>query len=102
MRAGSVIIDLAASSGGNCAVTENDQVINHNGVIVVGDSNLPKSIPSDASKMFSKNVFNLLKIMIEEGNLKLDFEDDIIKGTTVTHNKEIISDRIKEQMAPSA
>jgi len=96
MEAGSVIVDLAASTGGNCEVTQNDQTISHEGVTVIGDSNLSSTLPFDASKMFGKNVINFLKLIIdEEGNLNLNFEDDIVQGTCVTHNGEVVSERIK-------
>jgi NAD(P) transhydrogenase subunit alpha len=97
MKPGSVIIDLAASTGGNCEVTINNQVIQHNGVTVVGNSYLPSTIPSDASKMFGKNVFNLLKLIItKEGQLNLNFNDDIVKGCCITHQSEIIHPRVQE------
>src|SRR6185295_4797438 len=67
MKPGSVIVDLAASTGGNCEVTKNNETIQYNGVTIIGDSNLASSIPADASKMFGKNIVNLLKIMIKNG-----------------------------------
>ncbi len=99
MRAGSIVIDLAASSGGNCELTKNKQIVEHNQVSIVGQSDYPSDLPSDASKMFGLNVLNFLKLIIdEEGNLNLNFEDDIVKGTCVTHNKEFINERVKEFM----
>lgn len=99
MRAGSIVIDLAASSGGNCELTKNKQIVEHNQVSIVGQSDYPSDLPSDASKMFGLNVLNFLKLIIdEEGNLNLNFEDDIVQGTCVTHNKEFINERVKEFM----
>ena len=96
MQPGSVIVDLAASTGGNCALTENDKIIQKHGVTIIGDSNLPSSMPLDASKMFGKNIINLLKIMIDaEGEIDLNWEDDIIANTCVTHDGEIKSERVK-------
>jgi NAD(P) transhydrogenase subunit alpha len=96
MRSGSVIIDLAASTGGNCEVTENEKTIVVNGVKVIGNSNYQNDMQIDASSMFGKNVLNLLKLFIdEEGNIKLDFEDEVIKGTCLTHQGEIINERVK-------
>ncbi|MDP4291827.1 MAG: NAD(P) transhydrogenase subunit alpha, partial [Bacteroidota bacterium] len=96
MRAGSVVIDLAASTGGNCEVTQDGKTIIHNGVKVVGKSDYPSDLPSDASKMFGKNVINFAKLLItKEGALNVDFNDDIVKGTCVCHAGEIMSDRIK-------
>jgi proton-translocating NAD(P)+ transhydrogenase subunit alpha len=96
MIPGSVIIDLAASTGGNCELTKNDEIVDVNGVKIIGNSNLPSEMPSDASKMYGNNIINFMKLIIdEEGKLKLDFEDEIVKGTCITHNKEIISERVK-------
>lgn len=96
MKAGSVVIDLAASSGGNCELTVNGQTINHNGVQIIGQSDYPSTLPKDSSKMFGKNLLNFLSLMInEEGNLKLDFQDDLIQGTCVTHQGEVYNSRVK-------
>jgi NAD(P) transhydrogenase subunit alpha len=96
MKPGSVIIDLAASSGGNCEVTKDGETILHNGVTVIGNSLFAVDMPSDASKLFGKNVINFLKLMISPtGEFKLNFEDDIVRLTCVTHNKEIVHERVK-------
>ena len=96
MRAGSVVIDLAASTGGNCEVTQDGKTIIHKGVKVIGKSDYPSDLPSDASKMFGKNVINFTKLLVsKEGALTLDFSDDIVKGTCVCHSGEIMSDRVK-------
>ncbi|MBN2350053.1 MAG: Re/Si-specific NAD(P)(+) transhydrogenase subunit alpha [Bacteroidales bacterium] len=96
MKAGSVIVDLAASTGGNCELTQNAKIIVHNKVTIIGNSDYPSDMPGDASAMFAKNVFNFLKLMIsEKGELNLNFEDEIIKGTCLTHNGEIMNERVK-------
>ena len=96
MKPGSVIIDLAASTGGNCEVTRNEESIIYHDVKVIGNSSLPVDMPSDASKMFGKNVINFLKLMISaKGEFNLNWEDDIVKGTCVTHNHEIVHERVK-------
>jgi H+-translocating NAD(P) transhydrogenase subunit alpha len=96
MKPGAVIIDIAASTGGNCEVTRNNETYVHNGITVIGNSFFAVDMPSDASKMFGKNVINFLKLIItKEGNLNLNWEDDIVKGTAVTHNKEIVHERVK-------
>jgi len=96
MIPGSVIIDLAASTGGNCELTKNDEVIEVNDIKIVSKSNFPSEMPSDASKMYGNNLINFMKLIIdEEGNLKLDFEDEVVKGTCITHNKEVISEKVK-------
>jgi NAD(P) transhydrogenase subunit alpha len=97
MKPGSVIIDLAASTGGNCELTENGKTIEVNGVKIVGKSDFPSDMPTDASKMFGSNIVNLLKIMFDkEGNFNLNLDDEIINGTVVVHNKEYACERIKK------
>jgi NAD(P) transhydrogenase subunit alpha len=99
MKPGSVIIDLAASTGGNCELTENGKTIVINGINIVGKSDYPSEMPSDASKMFGNNIINLLKIMVDkEGNLVLNMQDDIINGTTAVHAREYISQRIRQML----
>ncbi len=96
MKPGSVIIDLAASSGGNCAYTKNNETIIHNGVTIVGESNYPAQMPLDASRMFGKNVMNFLALIIDkEGQLNLNFDDDIVKGTCITHQGVLYNERVK-------
>ena len=96
MKPGSVIIDLAASTGGNCELTKNDETILFHGVKIIGNSSFPVDLPSDASKMFGKNVINFLKLMISaKGEFNLNWQDDIVKGTCVTHDHEIVHERVK-------
>lgn len=84
MKNGSVIIDLAAATGGNTSVTKNEETIHYNGVTIVGNSNLPATMPFDASKMYGKNICNFLQLIInKEGQLNLNFEDELVKGTHV-------------------
>jgi NAD(P) transhydrogenase subunit alpha len=99
MKPGSVIIDLAASSGGNCELTVNGKNVVVNGVTIIGKSDYPSEMPTDASKMFGSNIVNLLKIIIDkQGNIVLNMSDEIIKGTTVVHAKEYVSDRVKQML----
>lgn len=96
MKPGSVIIDLAASSGGNCEVTKNGEISSFKGVVIVGESNYPSSMPSDSSKMYGTNLINFLKLLIkDDGTLNLNFDDDIIKGTCLTYNGELLNERVK-------
>ena len=96
MNPGSVIIDLAASTGGNCELTKNNETIVHNGVKIIGNSQFPTDMPTDASRMYGKNMINFLKLIItKEGAMNLNWEDDIVKGTAVTHAKEIVHERVK-------
>lgn len=96
MKKGAVIVDLAASSGGNCAVTKDNATSVHNGVTIIGNSNLPASLPKDASAMFSKNVLNFLKLLTEDGKVNLNFEDDIINASCITHEGQIHAERLKK------
>ncbi|MCX6281107.1 MAG: Re/Si-specific NAD(P)(+) transhydrogenase subunit alpha [Bacteroidetes bacterium] len=96
MKPGAVIIDLAASSGGNCELTKDSETLVHGQVRIIGNSAFPAGMPSDASKMFGKNVINFLKLMFNtKGEFNLNWEDDLVKGTCVTHKGEIINDRVK-------
>lgn len=102
MRNGSVIIDLAASTGGNTPRTKNNETINYNGVTIIGNSSLQSTMPSDASKLYGKNIVNFLQLIIDkEANLNLNWEDDLVKGACITHNGEIVNDRVKSFLTPS-
>jgi H+-translocating NAD(P) transhydrogenase subunit alpha len=95
MKNGSVIIDLAAATGGNTELTKTDVTIMHNGVSIVGNSYLAATMPSDASKLYGKNVLNFLQLIInKEGNTILNFEDDLVKGTCVVHGGVVMNDRV--------
>ncbi len=96
MRPGSVIVDLAAETGGNCELTEAGKVIQVGGVTIDGTRNLPGTMPVHASQLYSKNVSTLLLLLVKEGALKLDFTDEIVKGSCVTYHGEIVNPRAKE------
>jgi NAD(P) transhydrogenase subunit alpha len=98
MRPGSVIVDLAAASGGNCAGAVDGETVIRNGVKIIGPANLPAGIPVHASQMFAKNVATLLKEFVTEGELSLDFEDEVIAGTCVTHGGEVRHGPTKERL----
>ena len=95
MRAGSLIVDLASVTGGNTELTQNDKAVMYNGVTIIGNSALAATTPADASKLYSKNVLNFAKLIInKEGGLNLNFEDDIVKGTCITHGGKVVNDRV--------
>jgi NAD(P) transhydrogenase subunit alpha len=97
MKPGSIIVDLASSTGGNCEHTENGRTLIVNGVTIIGKSDYPSDMSADASKMFGSNIINLLKILIDkEGNLMLNMADEIINGTTAVHAGEYVSRRVKQ------
>ncbi len=96
MKNGSVIIDLAAATGGNTDITKNDETVIHHGVTIVGTSRLAGTMSSDASKLYGKNVLNFLQLMIsKEGIFNLNFEDDLVKGTCVVHGGVVTNERVK-------
>ena len=95
MHPGSCIVDLAAENGGNCELTRPGEIINHNGVIIDGTLNLPAQVPFHASQMLSKNIAKLLTEIIEDGKVKFDMENQVIKGCLVTHEGEIIHETTK-------
>ncbi len=100
MRPGSVIVDLAAETGGNCALTRADETVEANGVQILGPTNLPATIPVHASQMYSKNIVTLVsEFLTDEGGIALDFENDVIGPATVTHNGEIVNERVRDAMA---
>ncbi len=96
MQPGSVIIDLATSTGGNCELAEDNRTVVKHGVTIIGQSNYPAQMPKDASKMFGKNTCNFLELLIDQdGNLKLDFEDNIVRATCITHQGTICNEKVK-------
>ncbi len=94
MRPGSVIVDLAAESGGNCELTRAGETVVENGVKIVGARNLPAEMPAPASQLYAKNLENLLGLLVgEDGALNVDFEDDIVAAACITHGGEIKNER---------
>ena len=96
MRAGSVIVDLAAETGGNVELTRAGEIIQVGGVTIDGTRNLPSTMPVHASQLYSKNVSTLLLVLVKDGAVKLDFTDEIVKGACVTYNGEVVNPRAKE------
>ena len=97
MKSGSVIVDLAAVAGGNCELTEVDKVVVHNQVSIIGDSNLPSTMAEDASRMYGKNLTNFLKLIIADGKLNINHEDEIIKASCITKNSELLQPKAVEE-----
>jgi NAD(P) transhydrogenase subunit alpha len=90
MKPGSVIVDLAAETGGNCELTRAGETVVQNGVIIMGPLNMSSMIPVHASQMYSKNVTNLLQLLMPKTELQLNFDDEIISGTCITHGGQIV------------
>ena len=103
MQPGSVIVDLAGDSGGNCELTQAGQTVDENGVKIIAPDNLPSDMAAHASQLYAKNVENLLKLLVsDEGRLNLDFDDEIVAGACLTHDGEIRNERAREAAGVSA
>ena len=98
MKPGSVIVDLAAEQGGNCACTEPGKDIVWNGVTIIGPINLPSSMPVHASQLYAKNVTSLMQLLIKDKELQINFADDIVDAACVTHGGEIRNQRVKDAL----
>lgn len=96
MRPGSVVLDMAVEFGGNCEVSEKGKTVKKHGVIIIGEPNLPSLVPTHSSEMYSKNILSLIQHIGKEGKVELKLEDEIVKGSLITHNGAVIHDRIKE------
>lgn len=96
MKPGSVIMDLAAPNGGNCVLTEAGTTITAHGVTINGPTNLPAEMPMHASQLYAKTLAAFVEEFVEEGTFQTDFEDDIFSGSCVTHDGQVIHDRVKE------
>ena len=100
MRPGSVIIDLASESGGNCALTQSGETVVEHGVHILGPVNLPAGIPVHASQMYSKNIVTLVGEFVgEEGQVELDMENDVVGPSTVTHEGQVTNERVRNALS---
>lgn len=100
MKKGSVIIDLAASTGGNCELTQNDEIIRHKGVTIIGESNYASTMPDDASRMYGNNMLNFTRLLYnDQGEYSPDFEDEIVSGTCLTRNGQLVNERVKSLLS---
>jgi NAD(P) transhydrogenase subunit alpha len=100
MRPGSVIVDLAGETGGNCELSKPGETVTEHEVRILAPLNVPASMPEHASQLYARNVMALLELMVsEEGELQLDFEDEIISGACVTRGGEIVHEGAKQTVA---
>ena len=102
MRPGSVIVDLAAETGGNCELTEPGKTVVREGVTIIGTTNLPSTMPYHSSQMYSRNIASLLALFLKEGKATLDMSDEVVKGTVITQNGDVVHDATKKLLAPAA
>ncbi|MCH7930845.1 MAG: Re/Si-specific NAD(P)(+) transhydrogenase subunit alpha [Proteobacteria bacterium] len=92
MKLGSVIVDMATAAGGNCALSERDQVVETHGVTIIGRANLPAAQAADTSTLYARNLSNVLDLLVDEetGELAIDWEDEIVKGMLITRDGEVV------------
>jgi NAD(P) transhydrogenase subunit alpha len=94
MKRGSIIIDLAGSTGGNCALSQADETIERDGVTIVAPTNLPATVPVHASQLYSRNITAFLSLLIKDGQLQIDMNDDVVGPSCVTHDGEVVNQRV--------
>ena len=99
MKPGSVVVDLAADQGGNVELSQPDQEVSYNGVTILGPTNLPSSLPVHATQMYAKNLMTLLDVILQDGELRLDLEDEIVDASLVVHAGEVRNERVREAIA---
>lgn len=96
MAPGSVIVDLAAERGGNCELTRPEQTVVEHGVTLIGEVNLASTVPYHASSLYARNVSTFLQLLVKEGQVRMNMEDEIIRETLVTQNGEIVNARVRD------
>jgi NAD(P) transhydrogenase subunit alpha len=94
MKRGSIVIDLAGSTGGNCALSEADVTVERDGVTILAPTNLTASVPVHASQLYSRNLTSFLSPLIKDGQLQIDMKDDVVGPSCVTHNGEVVNQRV--------
>ena len=101
MKSGSMVIDLAGATGGNCALSKADQTVERNGVKIIAPTNLAATVPVHASQLYSRNITAFLTPMIKDGQLHIDMNDDVVGPSCVTHQGEVINQRVATALAAS-
>jgi NAD(P) transhydrogenase subunit alpha len=102
MRPGSVIVDLAAEQGGNCALTEPGREVVRHGVTVIGPLNVPSALPFHASQMYARTVTSFLGHLLKDGRVHLDLEDELTRGPLVTHEGTIVNEAVRSRLEKPA
>ena len=104
MAPGSVIVDLAAERGGNCELTQPEEVAYVHGVTIIGWINLASTVPYHASQMYAKNLTAFLLHLVKDGKVRMDLDDEIIRDTLLTHDGQIVNARVREffELPPAA
>jgi len=99
MRQGSVVVDLAIETGGNCELSERDKVVRKEGVTIIARENVPALVPVHATDMYARNILNVIQALLKDGALVFDLEDELIAGSLVTHNGEVLHAPTREALA---
>ena len=102
MKRGSIVIDLAGSTGGNVSVSKADEVVERDGVVIMAPTNLPGSVPVHASQLYSRNVTSFLNLLIKDGELHLDMADNIVGPSCVTHEGKWVNERVAKALGVPA
>src|SRR5687767_11692076 len=102
MRRGSIVIDLAGSTGGNCALSQPDVTVERDGVTIIAPTNLPATVPVHASQLYSRNVTSFLSLLIKNGELQLDMNDDVVGPSCVTHQGQVVNQRVAASLSATA
>ncbi len=98
MQGGAVIVDMAAETDGNCELTKAGKDVQHEGVVIVGPKSLPSSVAVHTSEMYAKNLYNLLALMVKDGELSLNWEDQVIADTCLTHDGQVRHGPTRERL----
>jgi len=102
MKRGSVVIDLAGATGGNCALSKADEVVERNGVTILAPTNLPASVAVHASQLYSRNITSFLSLLIKDDQLQIDLNDDVVGPSCVTHQGKIVNQRVAASLGSGA
>ncbi|MCK5087427.1 MAG: NAD(P)(+) transhydrogenase (Re/Si-specific) subunit alpha, partial [Melioribacteraceae bacterium] len=98
MRPGSVVLDMAVEFGGNCEISENGKTVKKHDVTIIGEPNIPSLVATNSSEVYGKNIMALLDHIGKEGNVELDLEDEIVKGSLISYKGEVVNERTKEAL----
>jgi len=98
MKPGAVIVDLAAAGGGNCALTRADQTVHAHGVTILGPTNLPSEAAVDASRVYARNLANLVALLVKDGALAVDLEDEVVRGALLTHEGRVVAEAVRARL----
>lgn len=102
MKRGSIVIDLAGSTGGNCALSQPDVAVERDGVTILAPTNLPATVPVHASQLYSRNITSFLSLLIRNGELQIDLNDDVVGPSCVTHQGQVVNQRVAASLSATA